>query len=80
MIRLNIGSEEEFTELQTALERSLRCELDLLDESDQPGARTIADEHAASIKIIKILLSRLIDLEKRATFGKKSRKNEEDEE
>lgn len=78
MIQLNIGSDEEFNELQVALERSLHHELNLLEESDDPGMRSVASEHAASIKIIKVLLGRLKDLETRMSFKKSRGRNEEE--
>ena len=70
MIQLNIGSDEEFNEIQIALERSLSYELELLESSSQPGMRAIEHEHEESIKIIKILLERLRKLETRVAFKK----------
>ena len=71
MIKLNIGSDDEFNEIQIALERSLQRELEFLDEAEDPGVRLIAAEHISSIKIIKFLLGRLSDLESRKSFKKK---------
>lgn len=71
MIKLNIGSDEEFNELQIALERSLKCELQFLEDADDPGVRSITAEHTASIKLITKLLNRLSNLESRASFKKK---------
>jgi hypothetical protein len=78
MIKLNIGSDNEFTELQLALERSLSHELQCIEEGDEPGVRLIVSGHLASIKIIKVLLNRLSDLESRKSF-KKQRVTDENE-
>ena len=75
MMRLNIGSEEEFNELQAALQHYLLEELEALERTNEPGMREAEEQHEASIKILKSLLKRLEGLDKLKSF--KNKKNED---
>lgn len=71
MIKLNIGSDDEFNEIQTALQYYLAAEIEELKRSDSPETRGMEMQHIASIKIINSLLSRLAGLENLRRKGRR---------